>query len=1335
MNFPQVSARYRKLTVKGCVLPVNWVSPQLSHRRTLVALSKQSVTYRTDKRVSRIVEKTAMVNDNIIVVVVIFIIILRYIILILTYLVTKVGNVREDIAKRHLRHLRCVPCDPASDISTLTESHGQARPSNDEGDLESESELAENCQNSLTVEVLSDDLADDDDDDDDDDESRIISDVNDHRAKRHRKRRKRRCVPCDPASDISTLTESHEQAQARPSNDEGDLGPESELAENCKNSLTVEVLFNDLANANDDDVESRIISEFLHNTCPILELSEARVQAAAVCAAEEVKGDVIPLITGSVAEFYIRPMLSCVGDIDIMYHCSNELAIPQGCSPPLPVGSDIHVDVFEIIDCEEFPCYVYLRYGYLLTKDSGTGEYKARRDTRYPAYVPCNPPNEDKQDTRHPKHMPFNPPTVMPALSKINGPAYTIPPRNGELSVDKVTCIRCFSWPSQAADWPIRRRNYGWPDSATVDRVVSNGCDVVRKTHYQCKKDKRKKQYQCRLSFSRAEITLLNSWSKEQQIVYHVLRMFVKTDETLANIAKRVMTLKNITDDQTITILSNYYIKTLMMWACEMTSNEWWFVNFNIVRICVKLLHILGHMFHNKYCPHYFVNSCIIIDPIRYCSIIETMSLLDEVASHLASITKSWFSTWLVSNYLRQCARLCPEEVSRLFDDVSSSVKLQNAISAVSVVDYRCRNMEENLMRLIITNLANNCKDPLNVELLFSTVNEWKNIDSANHHEVTAGKFLHIAGKITQKEFDDKLLDDLATTVTTGLFVCTPRHTDPLSSASSLRQAVELMKVVANNSRSTVQLIEIELSKAYLYRALRCKDCDSNSIYCLAHVYLAVLYYTTGQYQTAINHCTLVTNSQDHLQCSSHIEEELLPKTDSDIVNAVGLAVFYQYLRTAVRSQQPSSTRCKRKQSVHRITRGTENVCTPEVLHTGTPTKIVDVPSDVTSGMPGPSNDVYLPVGEVVNSLCWSSSASVGKKRDICAFTCSKCGSSFVNRRALNQHDRHVHPRLARESPPANLNLAQQPTHVGVFTTELFARYLLIRCLTLRNCHQLTQMASTDEVLRCMECAQQIRILLTNLLTNDVSDKEQLFVADVLLVKLLKSSYQQICHYKSLSELCQNSTTNATEFDTSELVRLLQQSAVEHLTITLNAKASSLKSNQREASCDYFMTTTDYEALYAYKCGNYQQCLQLSTQNVDTLLYADGHAFFNYTRPNLIQLLDDDIVALTALTQIVNPEFRNERHNIVILQLTMSLYLVAQCQMKLRQSVTSLAKTMNYIEYRYAQHMKKSTYTLDQLTLKLLACKIISYLKDNHVRRSPRYPVRLRRTGFTCATQ
>ena len=133
------------------------------------------------------------------------------------------------------------------------------------------------------------------------------------------------------------------------------------------------------------------------------------------------------------------------------------------------------------------------------------------------------------------------------------------------------------------------------------------------------------------------------------------------------------------------------------------------------------------------------------------------------------------------------------------------------------------------------------------------------------------------------------------------------RYSSRHSSVLLLSKAVNLMKSVddRSKSRSTVQLIEIELSKAYLYRALSCEDSESDSIYCLANVYLAVLYYTTGQYQTAINHCTLVMRSQDHSQCSSHVVQgELLPKIDDDINTVLGLAVFYQHVRTAALNQR-----------------------------------------------------------------------------------------------------------------------------------------------------------------------------------------------------------------------------------------------------------------------------------------------------------------------------------------------------------------------------------------------------------------------------------------------
>jgi len=58
-----------------------------------------------------------------------------------------------------------------------------------------------------------------------------------------------------------------------------------------------------------------------------------------------------------------------------------------------------------------------------------------------------------------------------------------------------------------------------------------------------------------------------------------------------------------------------------------------------------------------------------------------------------------------------------------------------------------------------------------------------------------------------------------------------------------------------------------------------------------------------------------------------------------------------------------------------------------------------------------------------------------------------------------------------------------------------------------------------------------------------------------------------------------------------------------------------------------------------YKRGDYQRCLQLSTQNVHTLLSAVRLPDVPLL-PQFIQLFDDDIVSLTALTLMVNPECR-----------------------------------------------------------------------------------------------
>jgi len=72
---------------------------------------------------------------------------------------------------------------------------------------------------------------------------------------------------------------------------------------------------------------------------------------------------------------------------------------------------------------------------------------------------------------------------------------------------------------------------------------------------------------------------------------------------------------------------------------------------------------------------------------------------------------------------------------------------------------------------------------------------------------------------------------------------------------------------------------------------------------------------------------------------------------------------------------------------------------------------------------------------------------------------------------------------------------------------------------------------------------------------------------------------------------------NKNKCHPSDLVELLQKSAVEHLTAYRQLLAEDFSSVATTV-------TTDLEAVYAYKHGNYQQCLRLCTQNVRTLLYA-----------------------------------------------------------------------------------------------------------------------------------
>jgi len=884
----------------------------------------------------------------------------------------------------------------------------------------------------------------------------------------------------------------------------------------------------------DERLIDRIVTKFLLDTCrprelQLLDADSEIFFAAALCKAissfrplDDAEASSIPLITGSVAEFYIEPMLPHLGDIDVMGHLNDQLAIPRGHPPPTQLPAEFHdyVYVFEIID-SHLPGYVYLVSRYLLTECSDDGNYKAV-EYDMQLYLRNTADIEDVDVVSH------GPALIYRSVTRV--------------SKDIVSCVRCLVWLPQAADWPTRHRNHGWPDSATLDCVVSNGCDVVGVAHRQCRQHKWMGKYQRRLSFSRAEIVLINSWMPVQQIVYHMLRYFAKTER-----------LTDRADNSGADTLSNYHIKTLMLWACELKSTSWWIGDLNLIRVCVKLLHTLAVWMADERCSNYFINNCNLIDNAYD---------VQTVSNQLMSINESWLSTWYINKYIRRCSQLCASHVSRMMDDVTTSVKLQNAVTAI--VAWKENNALIRKRRAF--NLAQ-----LGIQLFFREVyslhclDAWsyvyfmKELSKFDSRLVIYSKsvvLLHIAEILSESDLSDEIVDTLATVL--GHFLDIRRKSNRRGSRQLLFKAIKLMKVVSNKSLSTMSLIEIELSKAYLYRALRCKDSDSDSIYCLTNVYLAVLYYTAEHYQTAIDHCKLVTRSQDHSQYSSHVVQgEILPKVDDHIHNVLGLIVFYQYFRSAVLNRQ--QTQC-----------------------------------------------------------------------------------------------------------------------VSVFTTELFAYNLDI------SCQRFIETPSTDDVHRREKY---------------YNGKKKHLIADVLALKynehLLAHSYQH------------NVVKRSSNVRTTELAELLEKFAIEHLTIFREIEA-------RDFGSIAPIVITDFEALYAYKHGDYQRCLQLSTQNVHTLLYgvlsASGEADEFIMRGFIYFLMDDDIVALTALTLLVNLRCRKVRELNCISQLTLALYLTTQCQLKLRHSMASLSQSLDYIGV--VQRMIYDWRTLDHLTLKLTERKALMYITD-----------------------
>src|SRR6218665_1013451 len=331
------------------------------------------------------------------------------------------------------------------------------------------------------------------------------------------------------------------------------------------------------------------------------------------------------VICGSYAEFYIRPLIGCIDDIDFLIAKVDELVV-SGEFPVLPrdlSGLASTIKCFKIEQYDSYPGFVRLRLLGEMNYNWKFKKYEYNNTAVTERYVK---PDLDIIRAGMPLER-----STMPSI--ISGPAIkqtTELHSEGLLGFDFVRSVWCPQWPKEATGFINRTSNNGWPKIDTIKNVVQNGCHIVYIQHRSCRNDK----LQWRFSFSFAEVILLQSWTQIQQIVYHLLRF----------LAKRELIHKDCRKEDEV--LCTYHLKTLMLWTCEEMSPEWW-KSSSLIGICCELLKKLSRWFKRRYCPNYFIPEAnLFYEPSNFIIFDWTEQRLNEFCS--SEILCHWF----VENYI-----------------------------------------------------------------------------------------------------------------------------------------------------------------------------------------------------------------------------------------------------------------------------------------------------------------------------------------------------------------------------------------------------------------------------------------------------------------------------------------------------------------------------------------------------------------------------------------------------------------------------------------------------------------------------------------------------------
>ena len=214
-----------------------------------------------------------------------------------------------------------------------------------------------------------------------------------------------------------------------------------------------------------------------------------------------------------------------------------------------------------------------------------------------------------------------------------------------------------------------------------------------------------------------------------------------------------------------------------------------------------------------------------------------------------------------------------------------------------------------------------------------------------------------------------------------------------------------------------------------------------------------------------------------------------------------------------------------------------------------------------------------------------------------------------------------------------------------------------------------------------------------------MSKTQKLLLCDVLLFKEMEIQFDQCtAEIPAVNTRTDDANDVSSYTDTSLLVISLELVALEKLITFRQVMVRDLHS-------EHFPILNEFEALYSYKCGLFEECLEMCRSYLHVALYVDSSRdeTFPVVYPEMLTLLDGDLVSFFGTVRLINPTclllFLSQHLDWCLIFLrTLSLYLMVQCQKKL--CTGSLYETMQLI--RFVHDATDDEFVLDRLVLKLI---------------------------------